>query len=151
MIGQVLTVCVGNICRSPAAQLLLQKAIPDLRVSSAGLQALDGQPVDGPMQARLEAMGLDPSAHRARTVTTWMVRQADLVLVMDIAQQQHLERQFPEARGRIYRLAMAQMQDIPDPYRQDAQVLNQVLALIRVGVDDWVRRIHHVGHIAMGK
>lgn len=151
MIGHVLTVCVGNICRSPAAQLLLQQGMPGLWASSAGLQALDGQGVDPPMQVRLRSMGVDPSAHRARTLTAWMVRQADLVLVMDSAQQHHIEQQYPETRGRVFRLAHAQSRDIPDPYRQNEQVLEEVLDLIQSGVTDWTRRIQSVGYSPRGR
>ncbi|RYF31398.1 MAG: hypothetical protein EOO38_31605 [Cytophagaceae bacterium] len=36
----VLTVCLGNICRSPMAEGLLAAALPDRAVSSAGLGAM---------------------------------------------------------------------------------------------------------------
>ncbi|GAB3624535.1 hypothetical protein GCM10027418_26200 [Mariniluteicoccus endophyticus] len=40
-------VCTGNICRSPAGHLLLQRYLGDsVEVTSAGTHALVGQPVD---------------------------------------------------------------------------------------------------------
>ena len=41
MIRRVLMVCVGNICRSPAAEVLLRQALPTLTVESAGLGTVD--------------------------------------------------------------------------------------------------------------
>ena len=42
----ILTVCVGNICRSPVAAALLRADLPDVHVSSAGIAALVGEDVD---------------------------------------------------------------------------------------------------------
>ena len=40
MFNNILVVCVGNICRSPTAERLLQRYHPELKVESAGLGAL---------------------------------------------------------------------------------------------------------------
>lgn len=42
----ILIVCVGNICRSPTAERLLQQALPHKTISSAGIAALAGQSAD---------------------------------------------------------------------------------------------------------
>ena len=45
MFHRILVVCVGNICRSPMAEVLLADALGDTgRVSSAGIGALVGEP-----------------------------------------------------------------------------------------------------------
>lgn len=149
MIQHVLTVCIGNICRSPAAQVLLAHELPGLAVSSAGIEALDTYSADPLMLELLSARGIDASAHRARTIAAWMVSQADLVLVMDQAQKSILERNYPQARGRVFRLGQylgPQGQDIPDPYRKDRTVFEQVLAQISEGVGQWATRIRTVGY-----
>ena len=46
MIKTVLVVCVGNICRSPLGERLLQAMAPHLLVSSAGIGALVGKAAD---------------------------------------------------------------------------------------------------------
>ncbi|MFM7024602.1 MAG: low molecular weight protein-tyrosine-phosphatase [Limnohabitans sp.] len=151
MIEQVLTVCIGNICRSPAAQALLRHRLPTLQVTSAGLQALDGQGIDLPMLALLEAAGVQAHAHRARTLSSWMLAQSSLVLVMDAAQKAHIERLYPAARGRVFRLGEhlgPQGQDIPDPYRQDAATCARVYSLIDQGVQRWSERIEALGYAA---
>ena len=79
--------CTGNICRSPLAAALLERALSDrgsegLDVSSAGTGAWDGAPVsEGAYLVGLER-GLDLSGHRARLLTRELVEGADLVLTM---------------------------------------------------------------------
>ncbi len=146
MIQHVLCVCIGNICRSPAAQVLLQHKLPGLAVSSAGLQALDHYPADPAVMALLAEQSLDASAHRARTLSGWMVSQADLILVMDGEQRASIEQQYPQARGRVFRLGHHSGQDIPDPYRQSPEVFRQVLAQIDHNLDQWVPRIQAIGY-----
>lgn len=81
----VLTVCTGNICRSPAVERLLAAALgPDsgVRVESAGVGAVVGAPVAPLMASRLDAVGVPHTGFAARQVTERMVREADLVLAL---------------------------------------------------------------------
>src|SRR5207248_5869494 len=84
---RILFVCTGNICRSPLAAALLQRAlaqrgIDGLEVASAGTGAWDGAPVsEGAYLVMLER-GYDLSAHRARLLTRELVDEADLILTM---------------------------------------------------------------------
>src|ERR1043165_7281650 len=86
MIQRVLFVCTGNICRSPIAAALLERALKerglDVAVSSAGTGAWDGAPAsEGAYLVGLEH-DLDLSGHRARLLTRDMVQQAELILTM---------------------------------------------------------------------
>jgi protein-tyrosine phosphatase len=54
-------------------------------VSSAGLGALVGQPIDTSSATVLTGLGLDPSGHRARQFETAMATEADLVLTAERA------------------------------------------------------------------
>jgi protein-tyrosine phosphatase len=79
----ILTVCTGNICRSPAVEQLFRAAFgatSGVTVASAGTGALVGQPVHGPMADLLRGMDVDPDGFAARRVTEQMLRGADLVL-----------------------------------------------------------------------
>mgnify|MGYP002738687724 CR=1 FL=1 len=47
---RILTVCTGNVCRSPAAERLLEHTLnPSVTVRSAGTRALVGEPIHPPM------------------------------------------------------------------------------------------------------
>ncbi|HXI66280.1 MAG TPA: low molecular weight protein arginine phosphatase [Gemmatimonadales bacterium] len=84
---RILLVCTGNICRSPLAAALLERALGEraaegITVSSAGTGAWDGAPVsEGAYLVGLER-GLDLSGHRARLLTRELVEGADLILTM---------------------------------------------------------------------
>lgn len=84
---EILTVCTGNICRSPLAAQLLATRLADLpvRVSSAGARAREGMPMTPEAAALALDRGVDPAlvaAHGARYLTPAHVRTADLVLAM---------------------------------------------------------------------
>lgn len=80
--GSILVVCTGNVCRSPYVEFRLRRALAEthLQISSAGTQALVGQPVDPGSVALLEAQEIDCADFAARDLTAEMVCAADLVL-----------------------------------------------------------------------
>lgn len=137
----VMTVCIGNICRSPMAEGLLAVGLPHLRLVSSGTGALVGKPAD-PMARRLmEAKGIDISGHVAQQVSQMLCRQADLILVMDTEQRRFLEATYPFVRGKVFRIAEAAKQDVPDPYKEGEEAFEHALSLIEVGARTWIDRI----------
>lgn len=136
--------CIGNICRSPMAEGLLKQALPGVQTTSAGLAALVGQGADPLAVSLVAEAGVDISAHRARMLTDAIAREADLILVMDEQQKEQIAKQYPYARGRVFRLAEAAGQDIPDPYRQAPEVFHTTFALAQSGVNAWVQRINSI-------
>ena len=141
MIKRVLVLCIGNICRSPMAEGLLKQALPGYEVSSAGLGALVGQPADPHAIVLMQQQRIDISAHRARQVESWMIAAADLVLVMDMEQKDHLVMQYPLYRGKMFRLGEIGKYDIADPYRQGLDAFREAAGLVQQGVDAWAERI----------
>ena len=142
--NSILTVCVGNICRSPVAEALLKTRLPNCKVWSAGLHAVVGHGVEPTAREIAEQHGLDVSDHRAQQVAGWMLSHADLVLVMEARHQQELQRLYPLARGKIRRLGEFGPQgayDIADPYRQSRAAFEAAHDAIALGVDEWARRI----------
>ena len=142
-IRAVLFVCLGNICRSPMAAVLLTdrlKALPVVpTIESAGIAALVNAPADPLALALMKEKGLDLSAHRARQLDTTLASAFDLILVMDERQQRAVEQLFPAARGRVHRLGRFGDFDIPDPWRKPRAAFETSLALIERGIDDFVR------------
>lgn len=106
---RVLTVCTGNICRSPMAQYLLRAALAQtdladgVEVDSVGTTSWEeGERIDPRAGSLLEARGIDTSAHRARHMTPADVRQADLILALDDDHVPPLQRIAGPARDRIH-------------------------------------------------
>lgn len=141
MIKSVLILCIGNICRSPMAEGLLRERLPKLYVSSAGISALIGQSADSHARELLDASGIDISAHKAQQVVGWMCDQANLVLVMDRDQKRAIEKRYPAAVGKVFRLGEYGDFEVADPYRKGKDAFATCFLAIERGVDDWVRRI----------
>jgi protein-tyrosine phosphatase len=141
---RILTLCIGNICRSPIAEALLMQQFPEKTVWSAGLGALAGNPAD-PLSIEVAAAhGLDLSAHRAQQLVAWMCQTAELILVMEQQHKTEVEQQYPLVRGKVFRLGEIGKFDIADPYRQPRAAFEAAYADIARGVADWAPRIRQL-------
>lgn len=123
------------------AEGLFKQALPDTNVISAGLGALAGQPADPHAVDLMRELGIDISSHRAQQIGRNMATRADLILVMDNAQRQELQRLHPATTGRVFRMGELAKFDVPDPYREDRPAFENALRLIQRGVEAWVPRI----------
>ena len=144
MIRHILVVCVGNICRSPMAEALLRHALrgqEEISVESAGLGALVDHPASDHAVELMQERGVDISSHRARQLTPELVKNADLILVMEAGHKRAIDENEPTARGKVYRLGEWQDKDIDDPYRQPKAAFVDALKDIDDGIADWVERL----------
>ena len=110
MFKKILIVCIGNICRSPTAEHLLDAALTSsgITVSSAGLAALRDHPLEPTAGQVLQEHGHVPRAHKARQLSVEAVSEADLILgkhrggptsTITVAHQLHYSRFVDMARG----------------------------------------------------
>ena len=102
----ILTVCDGNIHRSPLAEALLRlwsswylpPALADVvRIGSAGLIAPVGAPMGRRVARIAHALGVVDAEHRARLLTDNMIRHADLVLTATARQRDTVIGRVPAA------------------------------------------------------
>ena len=136
----VAVVCLGNICRSPMAQVVLTERVADaglgdrVTVSSAGTGDWHvGDPMDHRAAATLTRAGYDASRHRARQ---WAGDDpADLVLAMDA--QNHIDLidgPEPDRTGRVRLFRdfdpVDPGSDVPDPYYGGDPGFEEVLAMV---------------------
>ncbi|WP_084627141.1 hypothetical protein [Pseudoclavibacter soli] len=103
---RVLTVCTGNICRSPLAELLIASLVDpkQIEVSSAGTGAPAGSPVDETVAELASLRGLDPSRHRARRITEEIIAGSDLVLALTERHRERVVALHPAAIGQAFTL-----------------------------------------------
>ena len=141
----LLTLCVGNICRSPIAELMLKQQFPDKTVWSAGLAALVGHPADRFSVNLAAAHGLDMSAHRAQQVTGLMCQTADIILVMEKGHKTELEKRYPLVRGKVFGIGDLGKFEVADPYGQSLSTFESAYSDIACGVSDWAPRIRQLG------
>ena len=127
----LLILCQGNICRSPVAAALLDRALAPLgiEVQSAGFIGYNRPP---PAEAVAVATrhGVDLSGHRSRLVTADLVRAADLIVVMDPAQQRMVCERFGCWPRDVIVLgdldpAPVKARTIRDPVNQPAEVFEE--------------------------
>ena len=114
---RILVVCTANICRSPLAAELLRRRLAerfgadadDVEVTSAGVRALVGEPMDPYAAALLaEVTGPDGAlgSHQfaARQVDERLVGEADLVLTMTREHRRAVVQLVPAAQRRTFTL-----------------------------------------------
>jgi len=82
-------ICSGNICRSPFAEELAKKKLPEfanlksLQIISRGLSATPGLPADESAQRISKQFGVDLSNHRTAQFSPDEIGGGDLLLIMD--------------------------------------------------------------------
>ncbi len=143
MIQSILIICVGNICRSPAAEKIFRDQLSDqFTVSSAGINAMLGQPIDQNMQACLLSAGHLDLFHQARQFTPEMANQADLILAMEKSHIHRINETAPQAYGKTLLMGKwAGDLEVLDPYGRDPSFFHQTYADINRYVCDWVNRL----------
>ncbi len=143
---RVLFVCLGNICRSPAAEGFM-RAICENRadaarweIDSAGTGNYHiGDLPDRRMRVHARRRGYE-FTHRARRVSAADFGRFDVLVAMDSSNEYNLRRLAPtvEDEAKIVRMAdyvtMATRYDhIPDPYYEGAEGFELVLDLLENG------------------
>ncbi|TFC68591.1 low molecular weight phosphatase family protein [Cryobacterium sp. TMT2-4] len=96
----ILTVCSGNICRSPLAEQLLRVGLaswPQVQLASAGTIGLTGQGMPAQAADLSRHFGGDPSAHVAQELTADHVQNADLVFAMSREHRRAIVELVPRA------------------------------------------------------
>ena len=143
MTKRVLFVCMGNICRSPAAEAVMLRFAEefdvDVDVHSAGTHDHHvGERADSRMLAAAEARGYELKS-RARQVTHEDLSEGkfDLVLAMDQENYNALQvlADAPNTHIRIFSdyLDDNWPNDVPDPYYGEEEGFDEVLDMLEEG------------------
>ncbi|GAA1469092.1 hypothetical protein [Microbacterium thalassium] len=138
----ILTVCRGNIHRSPLAACLLETwagwylpaAVSEsVSVRSAGLTAPVGEPMGRRVQKVVRALGADGSHHRATQITEDLIASSDLILVASRSQQQQVLSYVPAALRRTFTLReagrIAATLPVPSPPHAPSDLVAMVSAM----------------------
>lgn len=141
---RIVLVCLGNICRSPIARVVLTEKVARaglagrVEVTSAGIGDWHvGEPMDRRATAVLAAAGYDGSGHRAAQIDLAGYVEHDLVLAMD--ETNHTELGGLSADDGVARLWMFREfdpraadgdRDVPDPYFGGDDGFDDVLSIV---------------------
>lgn len=151
MTYRVLTICTGNICRSPMAEVVLQAAASeagmDVEVQSAAITAYEvGNPIDYRAQKILREGGYQVPVRGAQQVTRSDLATYDLVLPMTRDHLRSLERlaeTLPEEDRPEIRLwrefasdaGSRTNLDVPDPWYGNLEDFVETLEIIEDATD----------------
>lgn len=140
--NRILFVCLGNICRSPAAEGIFKKLVTDNKkenlytVDSAGTSGYhDGDLPDSRMREHASKRGYALTS-RSRKIDLEDFLDFDYIITMDDSNFNNVLRMAPdlESRNKIYRMIDFCSDDkfdhIPDPYYQGADGFELVLDLL---------------------
>lgn len=142
---KLLMVCMGNICRSPMAQVVTLHMTSQaglsriIQIDAAGTHAgRVGSRSDPRAQAALKARGYVVGKSRSRQVTERDFDHYDLILAMDRDNLSHLLRLCPGPRIHKLKLFLEFAQpmtdtEVPDPYYGSVQGFERVLDLCEAG------------------
>lgn len=161
---RVMTVCTGNICRSPMAEIVLRRRLEDagladvVEVDSTGISDEErGNPVDWRARSVLRRHGYPTGeGHRARQIRPEHLLERDLVLPMTAAHARALRRlgggdPSATARIRMFRsfdpAAPAEpgqaehVLDVDDPWYGPEEGFETTLAEVEAAVDGIVAHV----------
>ncbi len=140
---KILFVCLGNICRSPTAQGVLEHFIKnnglenEFLVDSAGTSAWHiGSPPDRRSIEFAAKRGYDLTRQKARKVDFADFFEFDLILAMDKSNYSDLLQIAPKEESKKIKLFLKEfgnnkfIQEVPDPYHKGSEGFEEVLDLI---------------------
>lgn len=145
---KILFICLGNICRSPAAEGIMKAFVEkaglssDYFIDSAGINGYhDGESADARMMRRAAARGykLTSISRRIKPLTDY--DNFDLVIGMDSGNLRDLNALAPsdEARKKIRLITdyctKLDATCVPDPYYGDTDGFNRVIDILEDACD----------------
>ncbi|MEP6667083.1 MAG: low molecular weight protein-tyrosine-phosphatase, partial [Nocardioidaceae bacterium] len=139
---RIAVVCLGNICRSPMAQVILSAKLAKAELDAAVTARSAGtgtwhvdEAMDRRAAAILAAHGYDPTQHRASHFDASWLPESDLILVMDRANLRDVlaavESDDDRDRVMMFRAFDPRSDDngdgeVPDPWYGDDSTFEEV-------------------------
>ena len=157
---RVTFVCLGNICRSPTAHVVLEEKLAAagladrITVTSSGTGGWHtGEPMDPRAASTLTGSGYDPTRHLARKFSIDDYAENDLILVMDHSNEADVLELAPtveeQQKVRMFRAfdpeAGPDDLEVPDPWFGDGEGFTHVLAMVERTCDALVAHLHRPG------
>ena len=151
---RVLFVCMGNICRSPMAQGVLERRLREeqledrVQVDSAGTHHYHtGESPDRRGVAAARQRGIEIGEQRARPVRADDFLEFDLLLAMDCDNEQKLRAVCPPYYADRVKLVMdfapdLREREIPDPYYVGGEGFEKVLDMLELCMEELMDELH---------
>ncbi|EJD6401894.1 protein tyrosine phosphatase [Providencia rettgeri] len=142
MFNNILVVCMGNICRSPTGERLLQQYFPEKTVHSAGIIAKNDRPAYDSAIRIAQQHSLSLENHQSRRLTSELCKKTDLILVMENDHIAKIHQLFPETRGKVMLFGQwINKTEIPDPHKRSDEMFEHVYQLMERAAIAWQGKI----------
>lgn len=147
---KILMVCLGNICRSPLAEGILQSKVdPDkIFVDSAGTAGYHvGNPPDERSIAVALKYGLDISHQRCRRFSEQDFQEFDLIYVMDRSNFSNVAR-LASTKEEVEKVKLLLKEvdlginEVPDPYHGGADGFEKVYQMIDMACEAIAKKLN---------
>lgn len=154
---RIMTVCTGNICRSPMGEYLIKQAAAQaglaVEVASSGISnEEEGNPIDRRAKKVLDELNINTGSHRAQQFTRANFDRYDLLLAMDTSHYRALKRMAPNdeaaAKVRLMREFDPAVADQPldrlgiyDPWYGDISDFYETFQMIRDAVPGVIEQV----------
>ncbi len=143
-VGTVLFLCLGNLCRSPFAEMAAVDRLAGVTFASAGFLSHDGRPSPPHVVQAAQSLGIDVSAARAHRVSAAQVAAADLIVCMDVSHLDRMAAEFPQALSKTTLLGLFNPDgpiEIRDPYDLSPAATRVVFLEMLQSVDALARAV----------
>lgn len=129
---------------------MLKQRLPHKQIECAGLNAVKGSGAEKIAAQLASADNLDLSNHKAKQLTSEMIQEADLILVMTESQRRAIGQKSPAVIGKIMLFGQwlensqtkEQGVEIPDPYNRSRDAFTHVHKLLLDAADAWQKRLN---------
>jgi len=150
----VVVVCRANVTRSAYLHGYMEHYLKEympyarrkIRILSAGIHARRGGSASQVVRHVARINGFNLQNHKSDPLTRKIVKQADVILVMEQYQKDDVIKRFPEAKDKTFRIMEylwngdpEEIRDIPDPTGQNTEDYKEFIAAAHAETD----RIFH--------